>query len=389
MKFKTRKFDLQNELTFLSSVVDKKSKDEIYQCVHLVQKDNLNLTLSASSRELMLTTAIKIDGGASLIPSETPTNGNHACAIDATKLFELCKKLPDKLIDLDYDATTLKVVLRCDNSRFTISCLEPSLFPSIKLPRANPNDFSYKLPLRFFFTAINSSLNLVSLKEGAQVFYSGILMILEDKVLEIIATDGNRMSIWFTTMETDKNFKLILPKRTLVELASSLANNQQPAVNLEITSSHAFLNFGKYTYQSGILIGTFPNYKLVIDAARQNNDLCFRMNRQKLNQALERCLVFVGKDQGFGINFDFKEHELALSAANMRGDYAYEIVEAECPKPYKIRLNGEWLRQYLETVPNDDSVDLYVNSQEVLKPVYLRSQNERNYIFLISPMETI
>lgn len=390
MKFRTRKFDLANELGSLNAVVDRKSKDLIYQCVHLTQVDNLNLSLAAasSSEGLMLTSSIKIDGSAGgLLPPDPATNGAKSCAVDAGKLFDLCKKLPDKLIELDYDAEKLKLLVRCDSSRFTISCLEPTLFPSIR----TPTTYSYKIPLRFFLNAVKHSLVMIEAKESAMVHYSGMLIILEDKVLEVIATDGHRMSVWFTTMETDKKFRVILPKKVLSELASTLESSTIPSINLEVTNNHAFINFGKYTYQTGILVGSFPNYKMVVDAARNNNDICFRMNRSRLQNSVERCLIFAGSDQGYGINFDFTDKDVSISAANERGDHAYEVIESESDFKYgfSTRFNGEFLVQYLNTVQQDDSVDLYINSKEPLRPIHLRSQSERNRIFLFQPMERL
>ena len=389
LTFKCRKFDLQNELDAIATAVDKKSKDEIYSCIYLTKLDVSTLLLAAASRDLMVTTSIKIDAGATLLPDAEPKDGTQtkALAVNADKLLGLCRKLPDKIIDFAYDPKMLRITVRCDSSHFTLGCQEPTFFPAI----TNPKDLSFKVPLRWFWNAIKNSNQLVSGKEGGKISDSGAMLSLDDKILEMVSTDGNRLAKSFTTLETDKSFATILPRKILVELLKTLENQQHPSVGIEATPNHAFISFGRYVYRTGVLAGSFPNYRVLIDQILAKNETKFRIKRNELVTSIERCLVFVGKDQGFGINFAFKEHEIVLTVANDKGDSAHELVEAECPEgiTYQCRLNGEYLLQYLSTVSTDESVDMWVNAKEMLRPVYMRSQSDRNYLWMAMPMSSL
>jgi DNA polymerase III subunit beta len=388
LTFRCRKFDLQNQLDAIATAVDKKSKDEIYSCVYMARTDATNLLLAAASRDLMVTTSIKIDAGGGLLAMEPVAAGsNIAMAVQAEKLLALCKKLPDKIIEFTYDPKLQRAAVRCDSSHFTLSCQEPTFFPAITAPKVE--NYRYKIPVRFMHAAITRCLDMITLKESPMVYFSGALLILEDKVLEVITTDGNRLAVSYTTMETEEKMKVILPKKILMELAGNLENSQLASLNFDLNDNHAFFNFGKFTYRTAILAGSFPNYKLITDSVRANNDIQFRMNRAKLLTAIERCLVFVGKEAGFGINLEFKEKEATLGAANSDGDSAFEIIEAECSRPLKVRLNGQYVLQYLNTVSNDDTVDLWANSKQTMGAIYMRGQSERNYLWIAQPMELL
>lgn len=384
LSFKCRKFDLQAELEAISSAVDSKSKDQIYSCIYMQRSSKSDLLMAAASRDLIVSTSVKIDAGGGLLV-DTEEASSPAMAVEASKLTALVKKLPDKIIEVTYDDRTKKAKIRCDSSSYTLSCQDASLFPAISTKK--PEEYSVKLPLRFFHSAITHSLDLIITRESPLVYFSGALLILQDKVFEVIATDGNRMSVSFTTLENTKTIKTILPRKVLAELAGTLAKSQIQSINLEVTPNHAFLNFGKYTYQSGILAGSFPNYKLVTDSVRQNNDLQFQINRSQLLAAVERCLVFVGKKEGCGINLSFKEKELSVETANDQGDSVFEIVEAECAKILEIRINGDFVRQYLTSVPNDETVDLWINGSKEMSPMYFRVLSDRNYLLVAQPME--
>ena len=383
--FRCRKFDIQNELEAISSVVDKKSKDEIYACIYFTRSTSGSIMMAASSRELMVLTSIKVDSDKLLVNDPVSTGEKLAMAVNAERLLAICRKLPDRIIEFIYDKTQIRVLVRCDKSHYTLACQEPTFFPAITFPEVS--DFSYRIPLRFFHSAIRSALSLVvGDTESPYVFYSGVLVVLSKKILTVIATDGCRMMTSYTKLETDKEFTAILPRKILSELNTTLEKCQLALLNLEITPNHAFFNFGKYTYCSSILAGNFPNYHVLLETIYKENTNQYRINRSKLQAALERCLVFVDKKQGFGVNIDFKEKELVVSGASQTGDSAFEIVEAECSHPFSVRLNGQYLKEYLETI-QDEYTDLWLNNELTMKPILARSQSDRNYSWILQVME--
>lgn len=386
--FKCRKFDLQNELQVVASVVDRKNRDDIMSCVYLSVLNPSNLMIAGSSYSLMMTTTLKIDGGGTLLDSldtVTRSKDTDSMAVDADKFLALIKKLPDKIIEITHDKNLNRAVVRCDSSRYTLGCQESSLYPLIKIVE----NFTYRLPLRFLLRAFQGTVGLIEGKESAQTHHSGVLVVLDDGVLELVATDGVRMASFFTTLETDKKFITILPKKTLQELITTMEGSTQSVIELEVTDNHAFFRFGKYVYRSSVLAGSFPNYKVIMDSVRGNNATQYRINRKKLQESVDRCVLFAGKNQGFGVNIDFKDKEVTISTANDLGDSAFEVVEADSSIPYATRVNGSSLSSYLESISSDDVVDIYVNTKQHTGPILLRSQSDRNYFYIIQAMERI
>lgn len=379
MNFKVRKFDLQNELAVVVNLIDRKADDEVRRCVLIKKIDDSTIVLAGAQDILMMQTSIKVD--APLIPNDDP--GPSAFAVDAGKLLDLCKKLPDAIVDLTFDGTSKKMLLRCGSSRYTLALLDGSLFPAIRMPDV----FTSVLPLKFFHRALRDALPLIEGSEVGMIYNSGGSIILADGALDIVGTDGTRMSLWTTTMDTDRKFGLVLPKRTMTQMVAVLEGfvGKIPQIEVELQGSLAYFRFGKYTYQSATMSGTFPNYVKMIEIVSTQAETNYTIPRVKFMQCLERALIFSGKNQGSGVNMEFKTKEMVVSTANENGESSFDMIEVNCPKPHQIRLNGSYLISYLSGL-SDDTVDLWLDSTGKNSGIYFRVASERNYKYVMMRM---
>ena len=185
-----------------------------------------------------------------------------------------------------------------------------------------------------------------------------MLWEINKKEFKVVSTDGHRMAVAFTQMESSiinegddhQLKKIIVPRKAILELLR-LLDDAEDEITIEIGQQHIHLLDAKYSFTSKLIDGRFPDYKRVIPQA---GDKKIIFNREKLKNALTRISI-LSNEQLRAVCFQFRIDQLCLYANNVEQETAEEKMDIDYKKEnFDIVFNVNYLLDVLNVCQTED-----------------------------------
>src|SRR5688572_3076992 len=232
MELVVRKTDLLRELQLFQGIVERKNTIPILA----------NVLLDANGSEVkMLATDLEV-GLRSKCPATVSKSGS--LTLPAKKLYEIVKALPETDVRIEEDKGGVKVAADRFDSR--MQTLPREDFPT--LPDAS-GTLNATLPREALRQMISKTQFAIT-GEDTRYFLNGALFLLRPESLGLVSTDGHRLAHIMVARETSKAAKgvkadgdenrVILPRKTLLELGRLLAEGGEGDVQYERGENHLF-----------------------------------------------------------------------------------------------------------------------------------------------------
>ncbi len=267
--------------------------------------------------------------------------------IPARKLFDICRALPDG-VKVKVEQSGERVSVSAGRSRFTLSTLPASEFPVIEsielveritLPEATLKD----LIARTAFAMAN---------QDVRYYLNGLLLDVRDNVLRCVATDGHRLALAETRLETriSTRRQIIIPRKGVLEL-QGLFESGEGLVDLELGRNHLRLTRGGVTFTSKLIDGRFPDYEAVIPIGADKD---VRVGRDELRFALQRAAI-LSNEKYRGVKLDVSPNRLRIVAHNPEQEEAVEELEVTCSvAELSVGFNVNYLMDALAALSGDE-----------------------------------
>ena len=126
-------------------------------------------------------------------------------------------------------------------------------------------------------------------QQDIRYYLNGLLFEVTGNKLNIVGTDGHRLS--FTSTELQQNYEkqeIILPRKTVIELIKLLDDSEED-VQIEMSANQVNFSFANIKLISKIIDGKFPDYNRVIPIGHKNS---FSTNRVGV---LLACLLYTSR----------------------------------------------------------------------------------------------
>ena len=241
--------------------------------------------------------------------------------IPARKLFDICRALPDgSRIKLEQKGD--RVSVSSGRSRFTLATLPATEFPAIEnielvervsLPEATLKE----LMDRTSFAMAN---------QDVRYYLNGMLLDLREHALRCVATDGHRLALAETQIETQVAAprQVIVPRKGINEL-QGLFEPGDGVVELEFARNHLRVRRDGVTFTSKLIDGRFPDYEAVIPIGADKE---VRVQRDDVRAALQRAAI-LSNEKYRGVKLEVAPNRLRIVAHNPEQEEAIEDVEAQ------------------------------------------------------------
>ena len=121
-------------------------------------------------------------------------------------------------------------------------------------------------------------------QQDIRYYLNGLLMVVEDGSLKLVATDGHRLA--YAALKLGAQLprqEVIVPRKTVLELGKLLADSDEP-VKIELGATQAAFSFGTVELVSKLIDGKFPDYTRVIPD-RATRTAC----RRRASRCARRC----------------------------------------------------------------------------------------------------
>jgi DNA polymerase III subunit beta len=280
-----------------------------------------NVLLARSGNRVdLVATDIEIEIAAS---TTTDVEGEaKTVTVGARKFLDILRALPEGC-EVSLGMQEKRLQLKSGKSRFNLQTLPEEDFP--RLAAAEGEATKFEVPQKLLKGLIGL-VQYAMAQQDIRYYLNGLLMVVEEKQIKLIATDGHRLA--FAAKEVGDHElarqEVILPRKTVLELAKLLADNNDP-VAIELSASQARFKFGDVLLVSKLVDGKFPDYTRVVP---QNQPRRLRLNRSQLLQSLQRAAILTS-DKFRGVRWVLSDGTLKIICSNTEQEEAQEELNVD------------------------------------------------------------
>jgi DNA polymerase-3 subunit beta len=372
MELVVRKTDLLRELQLFQGIVERKNTIPILA----------NVLLEANGGEVrMLATDLEV-GLRSKCTATVSKDGS--LTLPAKKLYEIVRALPETDVRIEQDKGGVKVAAERFDSR--MQTLPREDFPT--LPEAS-GAISAQLARTSLRQMIDKTQFAIT-GEDTRYFLNGALFILRADSLGLVSTDGHRLAHITVPREKsavkglkgDEENRVILPRKTLLELGKLLPEGGDGDIVYERGENHLFFGVGDRLLISRMIDGHFPSFERVIP---KNNDKVVEFDRDRLTSAVKR-VALLSNERSRAVKFQIDKGKVEIASSSPEFGEAKEVLMVDYAlAPVTICFNAQYVLDFLGVVETD-SVQLEFKdemSQAVMKPIGAEGYD---YTYVIMPM---
>lgn len=340
MKFSISRDALIKPLNLVAGVVERRQTLPILANVQLVL-DGQQLSLTGTDLEVELIGRVDLgEAAGSMEPGEI--------TVPAKKLVDICKALPDGAV-IDVIQDEQKLIIKSGRSRFQLSTLPASDFPSVEQGHGGQR-FTLK---QGDLKRLIERTSFAMAQQDVRYYLNGMLFEVSNGMLRVVATDGHRLAMASLAgdIAVSNTAQVILPRKGVIELGRLLINENEDA-ELFVGSNHIRVVTPEFTFTSKLIDGKFPDYERVLPRGGTKVVLG---SRADLKQAFARTAI-LSNEKYRGIRLLLTSGSLQIVANNPEQEEAEEIVAVDYEgDSLEIGFNVSYLLDVLSAI-NSESV---------------------------------
>jgi DNA polymerase-3 subunit beta len=363
MKFSAERESILAPLQAVIGVVERRQTMPVLANVLIVAKsDQLSITATDLEVELVAKATVNIQQiGEITVPGR--------------KLLDIVKALPDAA-QVTITIEGEKATVRSGKSRFTLTTLPASEFPTIEDIRAQQSLTIAQAALKKLLEKTHFSMA----QQDVRYYLNGMLLESDGKILRTVATDGHRLAYCEAPMEGEGSGvqQVIVPRKGVLELQRLLTGDE--TVELVIGTNHVRAQIGNIRFTSKLIDGRFPEYGRVIPASPTRK---IGADRDVLRAALQRAAI-LSNEKYRGIRLSLKAGVLTLQSHNPEQEEAEEELDVNyAGDEMEIGFNVNYLLDALAAI---DGTEVELGLTDANNSCLLTSAAMPNSKYVVMPM---
>lgn len=364
MQIKINREILLKPLNSVTSIVERRHTLPILSNLLLEAKNN-QIQLTATDLEMQISLHI-----------EAPLEGNFSTTISAKKLLDICRSLPENA-EIHMQSTDSRMTVKTGKSRFNLQTLPAADYPV--MTKIAEQGVQIKIGQQVFKKLLKQ-VEFAMAQQDIRYYLNGLLLEIDGNQLNLVGTDGHRLS--FTSLTLGKEYdkkEVILPRKTVVELIK-LLNDSDDEVTIEINAGQVNFAFDEIQLISKIIDGKFPDYHRVIPTGHTNS---FTANRQEMMMAMQRASI-LSNEKYRGIRMVLSENNLKLISTNTEQEEAEEELTIDYNK---VAMDIGFNVTYLIDVLNNTQQELVNFSfADANSSCLVTLPTDEHYKYVVMPM---
>jgi DNA polymerase-3 subunit beta len=363
MKISIARGELLDALSTVSRGLSSRTTLPILSGIH-VSTHGDEAVFQATDLEVSVKTSCKArveDAGQTVLPGKL--------------LTDIIRSLPEAAITIASDVSGTANIT-CGQSSFTMKTLPPDDYP--KFPEVTPNE-TVSLPTEEFSHVVHQVSRSVSRDETRPIL-TGILVVVEDGVLRMVATDSYRLCIKEASVEgVSGGIELVVPGKAMEDVAKLVGSAE--TVSIGVSENQVVFTFGSTTFISRRIEGTFPNYRQLLPKEFVTRAV---VDRTEFLEAVKRVSLMAQHNSPIRIRVNAGNHTVTLSAASQDVGEASEDVQVTPEgEDIEIAFSHAYLLDGV-AVAEGDTIALETTSP--LKPGVIKSADKDDFTYLLMPV---
>lgn len=360
--------DLNNALSLVAKFANPKATLPILQNI-LMEVGKNTLWLTASNLEMFIKVTLGVK-----------TDDEFKVAIPARIASEVFLGLNGNTVNLEKKNSVLEV--SSENFKGQLSFTDPTDFPEFVI--AQKTDLT--ISISDFLTIFSKVGFAVSADESRPVL-TGVCFAQSEKGLEVVGTDGFRLSRMVLPIKSSLSSSLIVPRGILQQLSSFVTFGNTLKIGFEKENSQVSFGVGEAVASSRLISGDYPDYSKIIPTTfgvKSSVDVA------DLSTAVKNASVFA-RDASDVIKIIISKKSVEVtSESNTYGNQSTKL-EADsvfensfAQESLVVAFNYRFLLDYLKTVTGETVVLSFVNETS---PCVLIDPADDSYTHLIMPVK--
>lgn len=312
----------------------------------------------------------------------TNVRGAGSFCIDARRMLEMLREMPDQGITFTIDDESLEVTVNYSSGFYTTVALPGEEYPAVDFKDDPSECLEFTAPVKEITAGIEHTLFAVSSDEMRPQM-TGIFWDIKTDRIVFVATDTRKL-VRFTNSRImpDVEGSFILPAKP----ASVIRNvfvGEEP-VHIKVSARSVQFSNNDFTLDCRLIKGNYPDYNRVIPA---RNPYTINVERASFLTGVRRVNAFVNANNG-RITFTLKPEQLIMraqdSSYNTSGE---ETVPCEYDGPdMTIAFSGPFLLEILQTLPTDDIRVIVADQSRTAVFVPAENAQGTDLLILLMPM---
>ena len=362
---KAKRDELLGPLSSVSGIIERRHTLPILSNV-LIDRSANALSFLATDIEIQITSSTRLEQAAEA----------RAVTVGARKLVDILRALPEGA-EVTLQQQDKRMLVKAGKSRFTLQTLPAEDFPRLAKPAGDVARFVVaQKALRRLLSLVQYAMA----QQDIRYYLNGLLVLVEDRQLKLVATDGHRLAYASMPLEADlPRQEMIVPRKTVLELTKLLADNEEEA-RIELSATQAAFSFGAVELVSKLVDGKFPDYTRVIPTQHKNT---LTLDREMLRQALLRAAI-LSNEKFRGVRWVLTDGSLKIVSSNAEQEEAQEELEVTYTgDALDIGFNVNYLLDVLNNVPGAWVECSFGDSSSSALLTYA---SERDFKYVVMPM---
>jgi DNA polymerase III subunit beta len=366
MKVTIQRNTLLKPLQMISGVIERCQTMPILANVLLTAEKDLSIAATDLQMEVIGTVALEKEAEPGSI------------TVSFTKLRDICRALPEEaLLHLNLEGD--HVVLRSERSRFLLATL-----PARDFPKFEESPFTTEFTIsQSKFKKLLSKTYFAMAQQDVRHYLNGTLFDINNGVVKCVATDGHRLA--FTVINDPDlgaaNLKVILPRKSVLELIRLLDANNEEAIKVSMGENHFRIVSSEFVFTSKLINAQYPDYESLIPRHVTHTVMT---SREALKQALARASI-LSNEKFRGIRCQLDGDTLRIVANNPEQEEAEELVNLHNYQgsSMEIGFNAAYL---IDVVSNITSPDIRCSFTDANGGVLFEATEKDDSLYVVMPM---
>jgi len=358
------KDELLKPLQVVVGIVERKQPLPILSNV-LIEKNNSYIRFIATDLEIQISTQKALESNSDAT----------SITVSAKKLQEILRILPDES-KVSLDLKEHKLLIKSNKSRFSLQTLPAQDFPLVSDQLENVSKINLKQGLLKKLLAL---VQYAMAQQDIRYYLNGVLLLIENKTIRLIATDGHRLAYASSSLDDDySKHEVILSRKTVNELSKLLSDSDE-VISLELAEKQVRLAFTDVVLTSKVIDGKFPDFERVIPS--YTNHLI--LDRITILQALQRAAI-LSNEKFRGVRFVLTENNLKIISSNSEQEEAQDEIEIDYSGPsLDIGFNVNYL---LDGLLNTPSQTVTFSFGDPNSSILITVPGEDEFKYVVMPM---
>lgn len=372
MKFSIQQNLLMEHLNYVIKGVSNKNLIPILNCIKF-ELSNEGLFLMSTDNEIAIKTFIKRD-----LISDIETKGSFV--VSGRYIYEIIRKLPNVIVNIQ-EIIESKISIYTADSSFNLNCNSVSDFPDLEIEDSKyPINITSKL-----LKEIVSETSFATSTQESRPVLTGINFILENKVMEVTATDSYRLAKRVVELEkkVDEKYNIIIPTKNLIEI-TRLLHSDDVDVEIHIFNNKVIFKFSTIEIMTRLINGTYPDVsKLIPDSF----DIKINLELDSFYNSIDRASLLTNEADKNTIKLESKNNTVIISSNIPEiGNVEEKLnIKNTLKNDIKIAFSSKYMLEALKAI-DSENIDLLFNGE--IKPIIIKNPDNPSLIQLILPIRT-